>query len=422
MKAEARLDHQLVALEREHTVHVMLELTAPPAEQQAGRQPLSLALVLDRSGSMTGAKLETTKACARFLAERLDPRDRLGVVIYDDRVETLYPLGAVDRAVLLPLLESVQSRGSTNLSGGWLKGMEMLRNGSGRKAKADAGPRKVLLLTDGLANVGITDRDSLATMAKNSREAGVGSSTIGFGDGFDEELLTAMADAGGGRSYYAATPDEAPAIFAEEFEGLTSMVAQNLTAEIRPGGHVSVVGILNEYPAVGVTGGIQVDMGDVYADDRRRLVFELVVPALATMGPATVADVVVRYVTVGEQVELRELTAPIAVHVVDAKIAGEEIPDADVTEEVVVLKAAKARDEARAKADRGEFDAAKAVLNDAAEMIRSVAPNSKRAVELLAEADGLNTHAAAMAPGTYMPANSKSLHYESYTTRRGRKK
>ncbi len=354
MKAEARLDHQLVALEREHTVHVMLELTAPPAEQQAGRQPLSLALVLDRSGSMTGAKLETTKACARFLAEPLDPRDRLGVVIYDDRVETLYPLGAVDRAVLLPLLESVQSRGSTNLSGGWLKGMEMLRNGSGRKAKADAGPRKVLLLTDGLANVGITDRDSLATMAKNSREAGVGSSTIGFGDGFDEELLTAMADAGSGRSYYAATPDEAPAIFAEEFEGLTSMVAQNLTAEIRPGGHVSVVAI--------------------------------------------------------------------AVHVVDAKIAGEEIPDADVTEEVVVLKAAKARDEARAKADRGEFDAAKAVLNDAAEMIRSVAPNSKRAVELLAEADGLNTHAAAMAPGTYMPANSKSLHYESYTTRRGRKK
>ncbi len=109
---------------------------------------------------------------------------------------------------LLQVIGGIYDGGTTNLSGGCLKGMEALRTG-----QDGAGPRKVLLLTDGLANVGITEPEALVQMTGKAAAAGVGTSTIGFGGDFAEELLTQMADAGGGNAHYAPTPDQAPAIF-----------------------------------------------------------------------------------------------------------------------------------------------------------------------------------------------------------------
>src|SRR5205823_1171648 len=120
-------------------------------------------------------------------------------------------------------LATITPGGSTNLSGGWLKGLEQLRS-----APADSA-RKVLLLTDGIANVGIIDRGALAALAGSAQADGIGTTTIGFGEDFDEDLLTAMADAGGGNAHWAETPDAAPGIFATEFDGLTRLVAQNVS-------------------------------------------------------------------------------------------------------------------------------------------------------------------------------------------------
>jgi Ca-activated chloride channel family protein len=86
MKASVRLEHQLLAVESEHTVHAMLELVAPPAPEGAARPPLHLALVIDRSGSMGGPKLEVTKQAAAFLVRRLEPTDELALIAYDEHV------------------------------------------------------------------------------------------------------------------------------------------------------------------------------------------------------------------------------------------------------------------------------------------------------------------------------------------------
>ena len=135
----------------------LAELVVPEREAAAERVPLQLALVVDRSGSMAGPKLAYAKRCASWLAGRLRPADRLALVDYDDRVRLLAPLAPVDHAALARAIDSIHARGSTNLSGGWLKGFEELQRGDA------AAVRKVLLLTDGLANQGITDPATLGS-------------------------------------------------------------------------------------------------------------------------------------------------------------------------------------------------------------------------------------------------------------------
>jgi Ca-activated chloride channel homolog len=119
--ASVRIDHQLLAVESEHRVHCLLELTAPEAPT-AERRRLHLALVIDWSGSMAGDKLETAKASAASLARRLAPTDRLAVVTYDDEVRLDLSLTEVghDQQQLEQALHRIQPGGMTNLSGGWL--------------------------------------------------------------------------------------------------------------------------------------------------------------------------------------------------------------------------------------------------------------------------------------------------------------
>lgn len=404
MHAAVKLDHQLLAVEGEHDVHAMLELSLPEADGAIVQPPLRLALVLDRSGSMSGPKLEVAKRCAAWLVSRLRPVDELALVAYDDEVRLLAPLAPVQEAPLRAAIAGLRPGGSTNLSGGWLRGLEQLRGSGG----------KIILLTDGIANVGITDGGALAELARTGSREGVGTSTIGFGADFDEELLTALADAGGGNAHWAATPDEAPAIFARELEGLTSVAAQNVSVELRPGPHVEVLGVLNDYPSVPVAGGIQLELGDAYAGETRRIVFAFHVPHLAALGPASVADLVLRWVSVGEQIAQHELTVPVLVNAVSADEAASVAPDPEVREQVLVLKAARARDEAIRLADDGKNEQARQLLSRISEELRRNGLDD--------EADVLAQKLPLLDEFAYAtsPANRKQLYFESHERRRRR--
>ena len=415
MKASIRLAHRLLAFEKENVVHAMLELQAPAQGPGTDRAPLHLALVIDRSGSMAGQKLHYARQSGAYLARRLGPKDQMALVTYDDQVDLLASLGTLTGEQLAGAVQSIHSGGTTNLSGGWLKGLEELR-----RSDEDA-TRKVLLLTDGLANVGITDADTLATMAREAKASGVGTSTIGFGDGFDEELLTAMATAGHGNSHYVASPDDAPSIFGEEFDDLVALVAQNVSVEIRPTSEVDVVGVLNEFPVTPVAGGLQVNVGDAYADETRRVVFELQIPSMAKLGVAQVAEVVIRHVSVGDEIAAREIKLPITVNMVHADEAGDEDADSEVVEEVLILKSARAQAEARKRADEGDFEGAQEILRKTAQELRSAAPHSSRPDELFGDAAFLDDSADISIAGSWNAEASKDLHYDAFWKQQSRR-
>lgn len=415
MQANVRLEHQLLAVEGEHHLHCMLELEAPPPPGAARRLPLHVALVLDRSGSMAGEKLRVALACARYLVRRLRALDRFALVTYDHEVELRVPLGPADPLRAEAALAGVFPGSGTNLAGGWLAGAEALR-----AVPSGSGPREVLLLTDGLANVGITDPEELVALARRAGDDGIGTSAIGFGADFDEVLLARMADAGGGNAHFAGTPEDAPGIFAAEFGDLVRVVAQDVSVEIRPAEAVRVVGVLNDDPVVPVARGVRVQVGDLYGEERRRVVFALHVPRLGRLGVARVAEVVVRYVAVADRIARHQLTLPLMVNLVRADEVARAEADAEVVEEVVVLRATRAQEEARERSEAGDLEGARARLTAGAEELRRLAPRSERGEDLLRQAEEMERNAAAMERGRYDARTAKRMRYESRRRSRGR--
>jgi len=211
--------------------------TAAAASQ--ARPPLNLALVLDRSGSMAeNKKFAYTIEAAREVIQNLTDRDIVSLVAYNERALVLSPAGrAVNKPFLLHRLEEIAPEGYTDLSAGLLEGIAQVNSQS-----ADGQIKQVLLLTDGLANRGVTNPTGLQRIVEKARAKGVGLSTLGCGTEFNEKLLTGMAAAGGGRYTYIKSPEQIPTAFKEELRGLAEVVAQNARLEVSvAGGQINKV-------------------------------------------------------------------------------------------------------------------------------------------------------------------------------------
>ena len=228
MQAAVKLDHQLLAVEGEHDVHACSSSRSRRPTDAATRRRCG-----SRSCSTAPARWRATSSRSRSAAPPGSLAAAAGAT--SSRSSTTTTRCACSRRSRpcdeAPLRAAIAAC-ARRLD-------EPLRRLAARARAAPRAPRrarKVLLLTDGLANVGITERD--AARRARARPAPARASArrrSASAHDFDEELLTAMADAGGGNAHYAATPEEAPAIFAQELEGLTSVAAQNVTVEIRPG-------------------------------------------------------------------------------------------------------------------------------------------------------------------------------------------
>lgn len=212
------------------SLDVLLRLRAPIQEiDAAARAQLAVSLAIDRSGSMSGGKLEEAKRCALDLLSRLKDGDWVSVVAYDDQIEVLLETMSVRIAkTLLPIrLDELQPRNMTNLHGGWLKGAETLAPRAGRGMVS-----RVILLSDGQANRGLTSVEGICEQVRELASAGVTTSTVGIGFDFNEELMTAIATAGQGNSWYGQRAEDLAESFDAELGFLTNLVWQDVRIKL----------------------------------------------------------------------------------------------------------------------------------------------------------------------------------------------
>lgn len=224
-------------------LEVLVSVAAPEAPPTSKpRAPLNLAIVIDRSGSMAGRPLAEAKRCAEFIVQHLGPQDRAAIVAFESQVQVLAPsVVAAAKDPLVRAIQSIASGGQTALHEGWLQGAEQAAPYVVQGAIA-----RVLLLTDGQANVGERSPAILASDCARLAASGVSTSTYGLGKSFNEELMGAMADAGGGQAYYGETAEDLMDPFREEFDLLGALCGRKLRLRLQPNAGVNVR-VLNAY-------------------------------------------------------------------------------------------------------------------------------------------------------------------------------
>ena len=401
--------------ERGGNATLVVRIDADHMQTGQRRAPIDVAFVVDRSGSMSGEKLDLVKQAVSTAVSLLHDDDRAALVIYDNEVECLQPLAPATsrmKAALRLALHGVDAGGSTYLSGGWLAGCELLASGMNGSDRSRV--RRSLLLTDGQANVGIVDPADLAKHAGELRRRGISTTALGAGDDYDELLLSGMSEAGGGNYTHIQRPDQLLAFFQEEIGELMTLVASSFTLSITLP-HGVRARLVNAFPCERTGKRIDVAVGDIPSGKEIRLVFDLTVEQgrIGTMHPIgialswtdPVADVA------------RTLQLPIPPLAVTTHGDYERTTaDATVQEEAALERANVAQREAMRLDRAGRYAESRAHLRASSAMLAAV-PQSARVMGLAMDIDALADIAEDHAYDTTI---HKQMTYEAMRRSRGK--
>ena len=321
----------------------------------SSRRPLNLCVVLDRSGSMgEEGKISSAKAALGALIDCLDEGDVFSLVIYDDVVDVLRRAAPVtDRRRLHDLVEGIQPRGWTNLGGGMQEGFcQAERYASERFVN------RVVLLSDGLANRGITDPVELGRIARRERDRSISLTTMGVGLDYNENLMCALAGDGGGNYYFIERSRDLASMFRAEFRDLGAIVAQNAVIVLRPAAGVRIADVVGA-PFTVEDGLCRIRVGDVAAGQRRGLTAVLDIP------PGCGSMDVVRGEVRSEQCDGRRMVAPLAavrVRFSDDAAAVERARDMEAQAKADIALSTRGVERAMQALDEGKNEAAEKEL------------------------------------------------------------
>jgi len=417
VKLSCSLEHAASGYKESVTSFALASLLAPEGKA-AERLPLEVVVVADRSGSMNGDKMTRMKEALTFLVTKgLLPEDTFTLIAFDNQVQTrLQPhkMNGGGRQAALSAIDGLQPGGSTNLSGGMLSGIDTLLNQA--KSVGTTTTRAVLVFTDGLANQGITQHDQMREAVKNA----IGDKqctlfTFGFGADHSEDLLRSLAESTNGIYYYIEKAEDIPQAFADCLGGLVSVVAQNAVLSIKAEG-AKIRKVHGIYSTRSSDLEAEIQLGDLYSEDEKDLLFELQLPVLSSpLQQVEVAHVMLRYFSVSS-LSMMETSAVIRI----------DRPGVTPTDQPVNLKldeqknriqVAEAMKEARMMADAGEFAKGRQRLSLMATGLRSAPSRASPLVQNLLQdldtvSEGYEDKQTWKTKGTKMSQMSEMCHMQ----------
>ncbi|MDA0673944.1 MAG: VWA domain-containing protein [Cyanobacteria bacterium] len=404
--------HGAIAAQRSLTLDVLVKITPPEIPAQLDRPPLNLGFVLDRSGSMGGAKIDYARQAVIYGIEQLLPSDRLSLTLFDTHVHTEIPSTlAIDKHRLIDQVRRIRPGSSTALHGGWVNG--------GMQVGQYLNPahlNRVIVLSDGLANVGETNPDAIAQDVHGLMQRGITTTTLGVGADYDDALLEAMARSGDGNFFHITSPEQLPNIFETELQGLATTVGHSLSLTLSPQGTVVLSDVLNDLAR---TPEGSLKLPNLTLGDPLYVALRLQIPALDTR--TEVLQVHLQW-QAPDQSAPQRLSASLHLPVVSPEQMSDFPAHPEVQEQVALLMAARARQEAITFADQGDFDAASGVLRRYGAQMAAAAPASAAIAEESAALADLSVAFETEGPSTLARKRAKAEAYHlnrSRTSRHG---
>jgi Ca-activated chloride channel family protein len=386
----AELDRAILPANGATRAVVRVSLEAPHASLR-NRPPVNLALVLDRSGSMSGDKLRRMQDAAMEAVRRLDARDICSVVAYNHEVETV--VGAQHATALEDIerrIRQFNADGNTALFAGVSQGANELR-----RNLSEQNINRIVLLSDGCANVGPSSPDDLGRLGAAFAKEGISVSTVGVGSDYNEDLMARLSQAGDGNTYFVESTADLPRIFAAEIGEVLNVVAQDVVIEVVCPAGVRPLRIIGRDGRIDGR-RVEVTLNQLYGGQSRFVLVEVEIDGTREGESRDVAQASCRYLNALTQRRAQQQSVARATFSRDERKVEESI-NIKVKRDVVANEVAVAREQAIVLSDKGQKKEAAATLRASASMMQRIADTlrlpdmAKDADEVLQEAEVADT-------------------------------
>lgn len=364
---EATLSQSVMPAGKRQSVYLRIGIKSDSSARLNDRAPLNIALVIDRSGSMSGRKMEEARKAALLAVERLGPRDVISVVSYDNVVEVEVPATrAGANAHINRKIKALTARGSTAIHAGLIAGAEEVR-----KFKSRDYVNRIILLSDGLANVGPRLPADFEALGRELGSEGIVVSTIGLGLGYNEDLMAGLAKAADGNHAFVQEPEDLANFFNKEFDDAQNILAQNIEIIIECESGVTIKRSLGR-SATNENNRMTYKLGQLIAGTEQAILTELETPAMEANAGARIATV--RLVYHATHTNMRhDLTTAIEARASANQSEVEASHRQEVIGDATLLEARARKDEAIRLRDRGLYEEAKRKFKENAASIQSQA-------------------------------------------------
>jgi len=290
LRLDATMGQPVMLAHKKQVAYLRIGLTGFKLPTRQDRAPVNIAIVIDKSGSMNGDKIAKAKDAAIMAIDRLNCNDIISVVTYDSRVNVLVPATKVaDKEMIFRRIKDISAGGSTALYDGVRKGAKELR-----KFVCDNRVNRLVLLSDGLANVGPQTPTELGRLGASLIKDGISVTTIGLGLGYNEDLMTQLAYKSDGSHYFAESANELSGVFDSEFGRALSVVAQEIQIKIKCARGIRPIRLLGRQGRIEGQ-NVEVFINQLYSKHEKFIMLEVEVPGTAEWYKRKIAAVNVSY-------------------------------------------------------------------------------------------------------------------------------